>query len=204
MKSAAHSTFCRWKPAVLKLNYRPILAFFLGAACYVLAISMFFYFPGVEDWTFAALRPLSLITPVSVYALLVVTVIFPALLGPVFLIGGARHFVRAKLAGGCLTLAFFFLAAAPLSVLLYGRVALIALLTGQLLALGSRARASIMWNWLVYFGFMLANSSFPDGAILSAANYLAGAYLLLAGLMIWKGKWETGDKEKSSFRVMVG
>ena len=35
----------------MKTSLKPILDFSVGAAAYLFALSMFFYFPGVEAWT---------------------------------------------------------------------------------------------------------------------------------------------------------
>ena len=96
-----------------------------------------------------------------------------------------------------------FLLAGAGNPLVYGRVALIALLTGQLLALGRRSADSVPFNWMVYLGFILANINYPDSAILSGVNFAAGGYLLFAGASLLSGRWEVSSK-KRGFSVMVG
>ena len=99
-------------------------------------------------------------------------VFLPGVFGPLLLVTRARRYVQAKLIGGSFALAALF---APRHHgrrrLLYGRVALLALLSGQLLAFGLKhPRRAFPCNWMVYLGFILANFSFPDAAILAGAN----------------------------------
>jgi hypothetical protein len=82
-------------------------------------------------------------------------------------------------------------------------VALLALLSGQLLALGIKAEKSVPWNWMVYLGFALAYFTFPDAGILGAANALAGLYLLAAGALLLAGDKPKRPK-RSRYRVMIG
>lgn len=188
---------------VVKMSLKQILDFSIGAFCYLFALSMFFYFPGVEAWTSSTLGPVSLPASAWICALLVVVVVLPAVVSPLVLVSKSRAYTRPVLAAGCLSLGCIFLLAGAGSPLLYGRVALVGLLTGQLLALGLKARESVPYNWMVYLGFILANLNYPDAAILSGANFAAGGYLLFAGASLLLGLWEVSGK-KRGFGVMVG
>lgn len=188
---------------MVKMRLKPILDFSLGAGCYLFALSMFFYFPGLEAWTSSALGAMALPHPAWICALLVLVVILPAVFSPPALVSRARDYARPVLAASCGTLGSLFLVAASGSPLLYGRVALVGLLTGQLLALGRRAAASVPFNWMVYTGFILANINYPDSAILAGANFAAGGYLLFAGAALLLGRWEVSRKNRG-FSVMVG
>lgn len=171
-------------------NLAHALWFSLGLFCHLFALSMFFYFPGVEDWTFSTLHPFGLSSPAAlgpnlwINLLLVFAVVLPGVSGPVLLMQRGRRFGKANLIAGCLALAGLHLLAAFAPPLLYGRVALIALLTGQLLALGRSHGNSIFCNWMVYVGFLVANLDFPDAGILAGANCFAGCYLLCAGVLL--------------------
>jgi len=133
--------------------------------------------------------------------LLVFAVVLPALIGPLVFINRAKRFGKAKLAGGCLALAGLFLLAGLDAPPFYGRVALIALLSGQLLALGHKAKESVPFNWMIHIGFLIANLNFPDASILCGANFLAGAYLLGAGLLVLKDYWKPDANPRSQVRV---
>jgi hypothetical protein len=115
----------------------------------------------------------------------------------------SRRFTTLKLSAASLAISSLFLIAALHTPLLYGRVALLALLSGQLLALGIKAGKSVPWNWMAYLGFVLAYFTFPDAGILHAANALAGLYLLTAGIMLLFADRPKGPK-RPRFRVMVG
>lgn len=181
----------------------------LGLACCITAISMFFLFPGVEAWTVSFLDPLASqnrlgVDPrVWITALLVSMVALPGVLGPLLLIASARRMGDTKLILGCLVLAGLFLTASFATPLLYGRVALLALLSGQLLALGEKAPASVPYNWMVYLGFVIANLNFPDAGILAGANAFAGAYLAGTGVFLLI-KRMSPPKKKNGYRVMAG
>lgn len=188
---------------------RQFVDFTLGICATLFAISMFFYFPGVQAWTFSALHPLASLRPAGlgtgfwINLLMVFAVVLPGIFGPIFLVTRARRYARTKLVAGCLALAALFAIAAFATPLLYGRVALLALLSGQLLALGLKSEKSVPWNWMVYLGFALANFTFPDAAILAGANGLASAYLLAVGIVlaVQAGK---PQPPKRGYRVMVG
>ncbi|HKP98569.1 MAG TPA: hypothetical protein VJ385_22755 [Fibrobacteria bacterium] len=190
------------------MNIKQALGFSLGLFCYLFAISMFFFFPGVEAWTFSALHPFAALRPVSIgpriwiNILMAFLVFLPGLFGPLLFILRARRYERAKLILGCLSLACLYVLAGLGEPLLYGRVALVALLSGHLLALGLKAGESVPYNWMVYLAFILANFSFPDTGILTAANFLAGAYLLGAGLVLLIQT--RPPRKKDGYRVMVG
>ncbi len=194
-------------PGTMNLKYA--FDFAIGICGTVFAALMFFYFPGLQAWTtttlhpFAGLKPSTLGPGFWMHLLLVFAVVLPGVFGPVFLVLRARRFAAAKLIAGCLALSVLFLVAAFHSPLLYGRVALLALLSGQLLALGLRAGKSVPWNWMVYLSFALANFTFPDPGILRAANSLAGGYLLATGLLLLMADRPRPPKD-SRYRVMVG
>lgn len=190
----------------MKSRLKPILDFSVGAAAYLFALSMFFYFPGVEAWTatgLAAIGTISLPYSAWICALLVLLVILPAIFSPAALVARSRDFARPVLAASCAALGGVFLVAGASSPLLYGRVALLGLLTGQLLVLGRRSADSVPFNWMVYLGFILANINYPDSAILAAANIVAGCYLLFAGASLLLGRWDVSTKN-GGFSVMVG
>ena len=182
------------------MSFRHLLQFGSGLCCYALAVSMYFYFPGLEP-AFSDLNPFARAPGAWMDSLLVLLIALPALLGPLGMAVARRH-ARPRLALCCVALAAFFLVAAQASTLLYARVAVIALLTGQLLALGHKAKDSVPFNWMVYMGFMMAHFSFPDAEILAGANYLAGAYLFVAGALVLQGTWKIEDPR--GFSVMVG
>jgi hypothetical protein len=183
------------------MSLKRLLDFSFGLCCYLLAVSMFFYFPGVEDWTFSAFS-LGIKPSAWICGLLVLIVMLPAVFGPLAVAARARSYSRSVVAACCFTLAALFTLAGGGTPLLYGRVALIGLLTGQLLALGYKSKESVPYNWMLYLGFSLANFSFPDSSILAGANLGAGAYLLAAGILVLKGKWMV--EKKGGYRVMVG
>jgi hypothetical protein len=185
------------------VKMKQILDLSMGVLGYMFALSMFFYFPGVEAWTTSNFGSASLPYSAWVCALLVLVVALPAVFSPLALAARARDFVRPVLAASCLSLGGLFLLAGAGNPLLYGRVALIGLLTGQLLALGRRSADSVPFNWMVYLGFILANLNYPDSAILSGANFAAGGYLLYAGASLLSGRWEVSSK-KRGYSVMVG
>jgi hypothetical protein len=191
------------------MNIKHALGFSLGLFCYLFAIAMFWYFPGVESWTFSALHPIASMRPMSVgprvwiNLLMALVVFLPGVLGPMLLITRARRYQRTKLIAGCFALAALYFLAGTGETLLYGRVALIALLSGQLLALGLKAEKSVPYNWMAYLAFILANFSFPDAGILACANFLAGAYLFGAGAVLLILARKTPTK-KTGYRVMVG
>lgn len=192
----------------LKMNIKQALGFTFGLFCYLFALSMFFCFPGVEAWTFSTLHPFAAFRPVAIdprlgiNILMALLVVLPGLFGPLLFILRARRYERAKLILGCALLACLYLLAGLGEPLLYGRVALVALLTGHLLALGIKAPASVPYNWMAYLAFILANFSFPDPAILAAADFLTGGYLIGAGLVLFlKGR---PPRKRNGYRVMVG
>lgn len=187
---------------VVKMSLKQFIDFSLGAFAYLFACSMFFYFPGVEAWTSSAIAPVSLPWSAWICALLVLLVILPAVISPIALVSRARDYARPVLAASCLSLGALFLLAGAGQPLLYGRVALVGLLTGQFLALGRKSRDSVPFNWMVYLGFILANINYPDPAILAGANYVAGSYLLFAGAYLLLGRWEVARKNR--FTVSVG
>jgi hypothetical protein len=190
----------------MKTSLKPILDFSVGAVAYLFALSMFFYFPGVEAWTatgMAAMGTASLPYSAWICALLVLLVVLPAVFSPAALISRSRDFARPVLAASCAALGGLFLVAGAGSPLLYGRVALLGLLTGQLLALGRRSADSVPFNWMVYTGFILANTSYPDSAILAGANIGAGCYLLFAGVSLLLGRWDV-TSGKRGLGLMVG
>jgi len=191
------------------MNLRYVFDITIGLFGTLFAALMFFYFPGLQAWTFTALHPIAALKPsglgagIWIHLLLVFAVVLPGVFGPLFLVTRARRFVILKLGGGCLALASLFLFAALHTPLLYGRVALMALLSGQLLALGIKAEKSVPWNWMAYLGFALANFTFPDAGIISAANVLTGVYLLASGAVLLRSEKPKGPKQ-SRFRVMIG
>lgn len=191
------------------MNLRYVIDATLGLLATFFAALMFFYFPGLQAWTFSALHPFAILKPallgpgVWINLLLVFTVALPGLLGPVFLATRSRRFATLKLAAASLAISSLFLIAAMHTPLLYGRVALLSLLSGQLLALGIKSGKSVPWNWMAYLGFVLAYFTFPDEGILQAANALAGLYLLGAGIALLLTERPKGPK-RPRFRVMVG
>lgn len=189
-------------PSILvTMSLKRLLPLSFGLCCYLLAVSMFFYFPGVEAWTFSAFHPI--VHPSGwVCGLLVLLVVLPAVIGPTALADLARGHARIMLVSGCFGLAALFATAGSAVPLLYVRVALMALLTGQLWALGKHAKASVPFNWMIYLAFVLANFNFPDSQILAGADFLAAAYWLVAGVLLLRGKWKV--ERKSRFQVMVG
>ncbi|MDB5106061.1 MAG: hypothetical protein JWP91_3750 [Fibrobacteres bacterium] len=198
---------------LVKMNIKHALGFSFGLFCYLFAISMFFYFPGVEAWTFSALHPFAALRPVSlasigprpwINVLMALLVFMPGLFGPLLLITRARRYVAAKLILGCLALAGLYVLAGLGEPLLYGRVALLALLSGHLLALGLKHPESVPYNWMLYLAFVLANFSFPDDGILAGANFLAAGYLLGSGVMLFVQSRKATAKKKPGYRVMVG
>jgi hypothetical protein len=198
-----------FSPALPKPDLKQTLGSSLGLACCLTAISMFFLFPGVEAWTVSVLDPLAsqnrlgMNPRVWITLLLVSVVALPGVLGPLLLIARARRLGDAKLIMGCLVLAGLYVTAAFAAPLLCGRVALLALLSGQLLALGEKAPASVPYNWMVYLGFVIANLNFPDAGILAAANVFAGAYLAGTGVFMLVKKLSP-PRKKDGYRVMVG
>lgn len=191
------------------MNIRYVFDITIGLFGTLFAALMFFYFPGLQAWTFSALHPIAALKPAAlgagiwIHLLLVFAVVLPGVFGPLFLVTRARRFAALKLGGGCFALAALFLVAAAHTPLLYGRVALLALLSGQLLALGIKAEKSVPWNWMVYLGFALAYFTFPDSAILNVANALTAAYLLASGVLLLADRKPKGPK-RSRFRVMIG
>jgi hypothetical protein len=191
------------------MNLRYVFDITIGLFGTLFAALMFFYFPGLQAWTFSTLHPFAALKPsglgagVWIHLLLVFAVVLPGVFGPIFLVTRARRFAALKLCGGCFALAALFLVAAAHTPLLYGRVVLLALLSGQLLALGIKEGKSVPWNWMVYLGFALAYFTFPDAGIVNAANALAGTYLLVAGALSLVGDKPKGPKQ-SRFRVMIG
>lgn len=190
-------------PHVDTMNLKQLLAFSAGAAAYLYALAMFFYFPGLEAWTSSLPGSASLPPAAWVCSLLVVLVALPSALSPLALASRAGSYIRPVLAAGCVSLGGLCLLASAGHPLLYGRLALLGLLTGQLLALGRRCADSVPFNWMVYLGFILANLTFPDPAILAVANLAAGGYLLFAGASLLLGRWEV-PAGKRGFSVMVG
>lgn len=194
---------------LVKMNIKQALGFSFGLFCYLFAISMFFCFPGVEAWTFSTLHPFAALRPVAIgpriwiNILMALLVFLPGLFGPLLFILRARRYQRAKLILGCLSLACLYLLAGMGEPLLYGRVALIALLSGHLLTLGLKIPESVPYNWMMYLAFILANFSFPDSGILAAANFLAGGYLTGAGLVLLIQSRKT-PRKKDGYRIMVG
>jgi hypothetical protein len=198
---------------LVKMNLKHAIAFSLSLSCYLFAIAMFFFFPGVEDWThsalhpfaapFAALKPMAIGPHAWINMLMALLVFLPGLFGPLLFITRARRYANAKLILGSLAIAALFVLAGMGEPLLYGRVALLALLTGHLLAYGLKAPESVPYNWMIYLAFVLANFSFPDEAILAAANYLTGGYLLGVGVLLFIRSRKAPDKDRG-YRVMVG
>jgi hypothetical protein len=189
------------------MNLRYVLDVTLGIFGTLFAAAMFFYFPGLQDWAFTTLHPIAALKPAGlghglwINLLMVFAVVLPGVFGPIFLVTRARRFGAAKLIAGCFALSALFLVAAFHTPLLYGRVVLLALLSGQLVALGLKSEKSVPWNWMVYLGFALAYFTFPDAGILNASNALAGAYLATSGtLLLLSDK----PKPKSGYRVMIG
>jgi hypothetical protein len=191
------------------MNLRHVIDFSLGLFATLFAISRFFFFPGVQAWTFSTLHPFASLRPAGlgtgfwINLLMVFAVVLPGIFGPVFLVTRARRYVQAKLIGANFALAALFALATLGNPLLYGRVALLALLSGQLLALGLKSEKSVPWNWMVYLGFALANFTFPDAAILAGANALAGIYLFAVGILLTL-QARKPQPPKSGYRVMVG
>jgi hypothetical protein len=191
------------------MNIRYVFDITIGLFGTLFAALMFFYFPGLQAWTFTALHPIAALKPavlgpgIWINLLLVFAVVLPGVFGPLFLATRARRFAVLKMSGACFALAALFLFAAMRTPLLYGRVALLALLSGQLLALGIKAEKSVPWNWMAYLGFVLAYFTFPDAGILSAANILTGAYLLASGVYLLLADKPKRPKQ-SRFRVTIG
>ena len=199
------------------MNIKHAIAFSLSLFCYLFAIAMFFYFPGVEEWTLSALHPfaapfaapLAALEPVAIgprawiNMLMALLVFLPGVFGPLLFITRARRYANAKLILGSLAIAALFALAGMGEPLLYGRVALMALLTGHLLAFGLKVPESVPYNWMIYLTFVLANFSFPDEAILAGANYLTGGYLLGVGVLLFIRARKAPDKNRG-YRVMVG
>lgn len=194
---------------LVKMNLKHAIAFSLSLFCYLFAIAMFFCFPGVEAWTHSALHPFAALKPVAIgprvwiNVLMALLVFLPGVFGPLLFITRARRYANAKLILGSLAIAALFALAGMGEPLLYGRVALMALLTGHLLAFGLKAPESVPYNWMIYLAFVLANFSFPDEAILAAANYLTGGYLLGVGVLLFIRGRKAPDKNRG-YRVMVG
>jgi hypothetical protein len=193
------------------MNLRYVLDATLGLLATFFAALMFFYFPGLQAWTFSALHPFAMLKPalfgpgVWINLLLVFAVALPGLLGPVFLAARSRRFTTLKLTAASLAIASLFLLAALHTPLLYGRVALLSLLSGQLLALGITYAKSVPWNWMAYLGFVLAYFTFPDEGILRAANAFMGLYLLGAGIVpLFSERPKGKGPKRSRFRVMIG
>jgi hypothetical protein len=193
----------------LRMNIRYVFDALIGLFGTVFAALMFFYFPGLQAWTFSALHPIAALKPalfgpgVWIDLLLVFAVALPGVFGPVFLATRSRRFAALKMTAACLAIGSLFLIAAWHAPLLYGRVALLALLSGQLLALGIKAGKTVPWNWMVYLGFVLAYFTFPDAGILRAANAFAGLYLLASCALLLLADKPKRPK-RSRFRVMVG
>jgi hypothetical protein len=191
------------------MNLRYAFDITIGLFGTLFAALMFFYFPGLQAWTFATLHPIAALKPsvlgagAWIHLLLVFAVVLPGVFGPLFLVTRARRFAALKLGCGCFAVSALFLIAAMHVPLLYGRVALMALLSGQLLALGIKSEKSVPWNWMVYLGFALAYFTFPDSGILSAANALTGAYLLISGALVLLAEKPKRPKQPR-FRVMIG
>jgi hypothetical protein len=194
---------------LVKMTLKHAIGFAFGLFCYAFAISMFFWFPGVEAWTHSALHPIASLRPAALgphiwlNLMMALLVFMPGLFGPLLFITRARRHGNAKLILGSLALAGLYALAGMGEPLLYGRVALLALLTGQLLAFGLKVPESVPYNWMTYLAFILANFSFPDSAILAGANFLTAGYLLGAGVALFIRTRKTPDK-KSGYRVMVG
>ncbi len=194
---------------LVKMNIKQALGFSFALFCYLFAISMFFCFPSVEAWTFSALHPLASFRPVAIGPrvwidiLMAFLVFMPGLFSPLLFILRARRYERAKLIAGCFSLAALYVVAGMGEPLLYGRVALIALLSGHLLVLGIKAPQSIPFNWMIYLAFILANFTFPDTGILDGADFLAGGYLCGAGLVLLLQALNT-PRKGGGYRVMVG
>lgn len=187
------------------MNLKRALGFSFGLFCYLFAISMFFFFPGMAAWTFSALHPFAALrhsigSRLGIDVLMALLVFLPGVIGPMLFILRTRRFKRAKLAIGCLSLACLYLSAGLGEPLLYGRVALLALLTGHLLAMGIAEERSVPYNWMAFLAFVLANFTFPDTPILIAADFLAAAYLYGAGSVLIL----MGRKRKPGYRIMVG
>ena len=185
------------------MSLKQLLDFSVGACAFLLALSMFFWYPSVEAWIASALGLPALPSWLRTGMLLEALVALPAVFAPLLLVSRARGLARPALAAACLTMAALFLSAAASAPLLAGRVALVGLLTGQLLALGGRCGNSVPLNWMLYLGFILANLTFPDAAILAGANFAAALYLLFAGGSLLLGHWEVSGKRRR-YRVMVG
>jgi len=194
---------------LVKMNLKHALGFSFGLFCYLFAISMFFCFPGVEAWTSSTLHPIAALRPAAIgphlgiNVLMALLVFMPGIFGPLLFITRARRHGNAKLILGSLALACLYALAGMGEPLLYGRVALMALLTGQLLAFGLKVPESVPYNWMTYLAFILANFSFPDPGILAGANFMTGGYLLGAGVLLFIRTRKTPEK-KNGFRVMVG
>jgi hypothetical protein len=191
------------------MNIKHLLRFSLGLFCYLFGISMFFYFPGVEAWTHSALHPYAALRPMAIgprvwFNLMIAFLVFlPGLFGPLLFITRARRYANAKLILGSLALAALYVLAGAGEPLLYGRVALLALLSGHLLAFGLRVPESTPYNWMTYLAFVLANFSFPDDGILAGANFLTAGYLLGAGVLLFL-RTRKVEESKNRYRVMVG
>lgn len=191
------------------MNLRYVFDITIGLFGTLFAALMFFYFPGLQAWTFATLHPIAALKPavlgpgIWINLLLVFAVVLPGVFGPLFLATRARRFAALKVSVASFALAALFLFAAMRTPLLYGRVALLALLSGQLLALGIKAEKSVPWNWMAYLGFALAYFTFPDAGILSAANLLTAAYLTASGILLLLAEKPKRPKQ-SRFRVMIG
>ena len=191
------------------MNLKHALRFSLGLFCYLFGMSMFFYFPGVEAWTHTALHPLAPLRPMAIgphlwmNLLMALLVFLPGLFGPLFFIARARRYANAKLILGSFALASLYVLAGAGEPLLYGRVALLALLSGHLLAFGLRCPESVPFNWMIYLAFVLANFSFPDAGILAGANFLTAGYLLGVGVLLLI-RSRKAPEGKNRFRIMVG
>lgn len=192
------------------MKLKHVIDFTLGLFATLFAISMFFFFPGVQAWTFSTLHPFAALPSAGpgsgfwIKMLMVFAVMLPGAFGPIFLVTRARRSMQAKLIGGCFALGALFALATTLGPpLLYGRVALLALLSGQLVALGLKSNKSVPWNWMVYLAFALANFTFPDAAILACANGLAALYLFSVGILLTI-QARKPQPPKSGYRVMVG
>ncbi len=194
----------------MNMNLKQVIDFSLGLFGTLFAISMFFFFPGVQAWTFSALHPFAAFRPALlgtgfwINLLMVFAVMLPGVFGPVFLVMRARRYAGTKLIVGCFAVAALFALATLGTPLLYGRVALLSLLSGQLLALGLKSGKSVPFNWMVYLSFALANFTFPDASILAATNGMVGLYLLVAGILLLLEQTRKPEKPKSGYRVMVG
>src|SRR3954470_4165696 len=90
------------------MNLRYVFDITIGLFGTLFAALMFFYFPGLQAWTFSALHPLASWKPsglgagVWIHLLLVFAVVLPGVFGPVFLVTRARRFAALKLSAGCL------------------------------------------------------------------------------------------------------